>query len=441
MKRFFRSLYGQVLCAVLLGILCGHLFPEVGSELKPLGDGFVRLIKMLIGPIVFCTVVVGVAGMRDLKKLGRVGAKAFLYFEVLTTLALLIGLGVANAVGPGEGMNIDARTLDAGALAEYAQKAQQQKGFVAFLLDLIPESFFDAFAKGDLLQILLCSLLFGVALSALGERGRPVVTLVEGVAGVFFKIVGFVMRLAPLAAFGAMAFTVGHYGLGSLASLAKLMGTFYLTCALFVGVVLGSVCRALGFSLWRLIVYLKDEIFIVLGTSSSEAVLPRMLDKMEKLGCSKSVVGVVIPSGYSFNLDGTSIYLTMACLFVAQALNVDLSLREQLTLLAILLVSSKGAAGVTGSGFITLAATLTTVPTIPVVGLTLILGIDRFMSEARALTNLIGNGVATVAVARWEGELDRARLAEVLAGREPPRESLALAPSLVVAQAAADARE
>ena len=414
--RAFKSLYVQVLCGVVLGVLCGHLFPEIAAYAKPFGDGFVRLIKMLIAPIVFCTIVMGIANMHDLKKLGRVGGKAFLYFEVLSTLALVIGLIVAKWLAPGEGMNVDPSTLDGGALATYTQAAATQKGTAQFLLEIIPNSFVDAFARSDLLQVLLCSVLFGVALSTMGPRGTPVVSFLEVVAHAFFRIVGFVMKLAPLGAFGAMAFTVGNYGLDSLAPLAKLMGTFYLTCALFVVVVLGAVCRYLRLSLWRLLRYLKEELLIVLGTSSSESVLPRMLAKMEKLGASKSVVGIVIPSGYSFNLDGTSIYLTMACLFVAQATNANLSLADELTLLAVLLLSSKGAAGVTGSGFITLAATLSTLPTIPVAGLTLILGIDRFMSEARALTNLVGNAVATLAVAHWEGELDHKRATRVLAG-------------------------
>lgn len=426
--RPLKSLYVQVLLGVVLGVLCGHLFPELAAYGKPFGDAFVKLIKMLIAPIVFCTLVLGIAHMHDLKKLGRVGGKAFLYFEVLTTVALLIGLGVAKWLAPGEGMNVDPATLDAGALSTYTQAAASQKGAGQFLLDIIPSSFVDAFARNDLLQVLLCSVLFGVALSAMGPRAAPMVHVLDVAAHAFFRIVGFVMKLAPLGAFGAMTFTVGTYGLDSLWSLGKLMGTFYLTCALFVGVVLGAVCRYLRISLWRLLRYLKEELFIVLGTSSSESVLPRMLVKMEKLGASKSVVGIVIPSGYSFNLDGTSIYLTMACLFVAQATNAPITLGDELTLLGVLLLSSKGAAGVTGSGFITLAATLTALPTIPVAGLTLILGIDRFMSEARALTNLVGNAVATLAVAHWEGELDHARMQRALAGDHTAESEAVAAP-------------
>lgn len=409
----YRVLYVQVLFAIACGVLLGHLAPSTAVTMKPLGDGFIKLIKMVIGPIILVTIVVGMAGMRDLKKVGRVGGKALLYFEVLTTLALVIGLTVVNLLEPGVGMNADVKTLDASALSAYTTAAKNQS-VPEFLLGVIPDTLLSGFVKGEILQVLLVSILTGGALAALGPRGERIVEAVDDLGKLLFQIVGFVMKLAPIGAFGAMAFTIGKYGIDSLAPLAKLMLGFYVTCALFVLGVLGLVARWAGFSILRFIVYIRDELLIVLGTSSSETVLPRIMVKLEQLGCSKSVVGLVIPTGYSFNLDGTSIYLTMAAVFVAQATNTPLTLGDQLTLLGVLLLTSKGASGVTGAGFVTLAATLSAVPTVPVAGLALILGIDRFMSEARALTNLIGNGVATIAVSKWEGELDEARLRAVM---------------------------
>lgn len=416
-KPFYKILYVQVLIAIAIGILLGHFYPTMAVAMKPLGDGFIKLIKMIIAPIIFCTVVLGIAGMDDMKKVGRVGGKTLLYFEVVSTVALLIGLLIINIVKPGEGMNVDARTLDSSAISAYAVKAQSQST-VDFMMNIIPNSVVDAFAKGDILQVLLFSVLFGCALSYLGNRAKPTVALIENVSLALFRVVAIIMKVAPIGAFGAIAFTIGKYGLASLLPLAKLMGSFYLTCFLFVFIILGGIARVTGFSIVKFISYIKEELLIVLGTSSSETVLPRMMDKMEKLGCSKSVVGLVIPTGYSFNLDGTSIYLTMAAIFVAQATNTDLTLVDQLTMLAVLLVTSKGAAAVTGGGFITLAATLSVIPTVPVAGLALILGIDRFMSEARALTNLVGNGVATVVISRTEKELDTEQLHKVLNGTE-----------------------
>ena len=409
----FKILYVQVLVAVILGILIGQFFPEKAVLLKPLGDGFIKLIKMMIAPIIFCTVVTGIAGMENIKKVGRVGLKALIYFEVITTFSLLIGMIIVNVVQPGADMNADISKLDTAQLTSYTTQAKSL-GIVDFLLNIIPTNIADAFAKGDILQILLVSILFGYALSILRERSKPLIGWIEQISQVLFKMVGFIMKLAPIGAFGAMAFTVGKLGVSSLAPLAKLMICFYATCLIFVFVVLGAVARYCGFSIIKFLKYISEELFLVLGTSSSESALPRMMEKMEHLGCNKSVVGLVIPAGYSFNLDGTSIYLTMAAIFVAQATHTPLTIGHQLTILAVLLISSKGAAGVTGSGFITLAATLSAVPTIPVAGLVLILGIDRFMSEARALTNLVGNGVATVAVAKWEGEFDLARAKQVL---------------------------
>ena len=405
MKKRMPYLYIQVLIAITIGILLGHFYPETAATMKPLGDGFIKLIKMIIAPIIFCTVVTGIAGMQELDKVGRVGVKALLYFEVISTLALLIGLIVVHLVQPGAGMNVDASTLDTKSLSVYNDVAKAH-GTIDFLLNIIPVSVVDAFAKGDILQVLLFSLLFGFSLAAMKETGAQVVQVIEKVSQVLFGIVETIMKLAPIGAFGAMAFTIGKYGIASLAPLAKLMGCFYLTCLLFIFIVLGLIAKAVGFSIVKFIIYIKDELLIVLGTSSSESVLPRMIIKLENLGCSKSVVGLVIPTGYSFNLDGTSIYLTMAAIFIAQATNTPLTMTQELTILGVLLLTSKGAAGVTGSGFITLAATLSAVPTIPVAGLALILGIDRFMSEARAMTNLIGNGVATVVAAKWENELD-----------------------------------
>ena len=411
--KIYHHLYFQVLTAIALGVLLGHFYPETGADMKPLGDGFIKLIKMIIAPIIFCTVVTGIAGMEDMKKVGRVGVKALLYFEIVSTLALAIGLLVVSVIQPGAGMNADVSKLDTRALETFAAKAQSH-GTVDFLINIIPNTVVEAFAKGDILQVLFFSILFGFALSMLGPRGKVVFNLIDEVAHVLFGVVGIIMKAAPIGAFGAMAFTIGKFGLGSLSKLGMLMGSFYLTCLLFIFIVLGAIAKLCGFSIFKFIKYIKEELLIVLGTSSSESVLPRMMAKLENLGCSKSVVGLVIPTGYSFNLDGTSIYLTMAAVFVAQATNTRLTLVQTLTILGVLLLSSKGAAGVTGSGFITLAATFAAVPTIPVAGLALILGVDRFMSEARALTNLIGNGVATMVVSRWERELDKNRMSRVL---------------------------
>ncbi|NHZ42888.1 dicarboxylate/amino acid:cation symporter [Massilia aquatica] len=411
---FYKILYVQVLIAIVCGVLLGVFYPKLGVDMKPLGDGFIKLIKMIIAPVIFCTVVAGIAGMQDMKKIGRVGGKALLYFEVVSTFALAIGLVVANVVRPGDGFNADPATLDTKAIAEYTAKAKNQST-LDFVMNIIPNTVVDAFAKGDILQVLLFAILFGFALSMLGERGRPVTKLIDDLSHVIFGVVGIVMKVAPIGAFGAMAFTIGKFGLASLLPLAKLMGSFYLTCALFVFIVLGTIARMTGFSIFRFIAYIKEELLIVLGTSSSESALPALMRKLEKLGCSKSVVGLVVPTGYSFNLDGTNIYMTMAALFVAQATNTDLTLSQQLTILGVAMLTSKGASGITGAGFITLAATLAVVPTIPVAGMALILGIDRFMSECRALTNFVGNGVATVVVSHWEKELDHERMKRELA--------------------------
>ena len=408
-RPLYRSLYFQVLTAVALGVALGHFYPQLGADMKPLGDGFIKLIKMIIAPIIFCTVVVGIAGMEDMKKVGKTGGLALLYFEVVSTLALIVGLVTVNLLTPGAGMNVDASTLDTKSIAAYTAPGKMV-GTVDFLLNVIPTSVVDAFAKGEILQVLLFSVLFGFALHKFGGRGTMVFDFIEKTSHVLFDIVGIIMKVAPIGAFGAMAFTIGKYGVGSLFSLGKLMGTFYLTCLIFVFVVLGLIARLHGFSIWKFVKYIKEELLIVLGTSSSESVLPRMMEKMENLGAKKTCVGLVIPTGYSFNLDGTSIYLTMAAVFIAQATNTPMTLTQELTLLAVLLLTSKGAAGITGSGFIVLAATLSAVGTVPVAGLALILGIDRFMSEARALTNLVGNGVATIVVAKWTGELDTVRL-------------------------------
>ncbi len=412
-KSLFRSLYAQVLVAVVAGVLVGALYPATGEALKPLGDAFIKLVKMMIGPIIFCTVVLGISGMENMKKVGKTGGLALIYFEVVSTVALLIGLVVVNVAKPGAGVNADPATLDAAAVAQYAAKAGPH-GVAEFVLNIIPTTLANAFASGEVLQVLLVSVLFGFALHALGGRGDALFQLIERLSAVLFRIVGYIMRLAPIGAFGAMAFTIGKYGLGALLSLGKLMACFYGTCLLFIFGVLGGIARAGGFSIWRFIVYIKEELFIVLGTSSSESVLPRMMVKLEELGVEKSVVGLVIPTGYSFNLDGTAIYLTMAAVFIAQATNTPLDLTQQVTLLAVLLLTSKGAAGVTGSGFIVLAATLSAVGHVPVAGVALILGIDRFMSEARSLTNLIGNGVATVVIGKWCGQLDERKLKDVL---------------------------
>ncbi|MFC3393715.1 dicarboxylate/amino acid:cation symporter [Brenneria rubrifaciens] len=410
-----KSLYFQVIVAITVGILLGHFYPDLGAQMKPLGDGFVKLIKMIIAPVIFCTVVTGIAGMESMKSVGRTGAAALLYFEIVSTIALIIGLIVVNVIKPGVGMNVDPSTLDASAVAVYTQQASQQ-GLVPFLMDVIPSSAVGAFASGNILQVLLFAVMFGFALHRLGSKGKMIFDVIESFSKVIFGIINMIMKLAPLGAFGAMAFTIGKYGVGSLVQLGQLIICFYITCLLFVFLVLGSIARATGFNIFKFIRYIKEELLIVLGTSSSESVLPRMLEKMEKVGCKKSVVGLVIPTGYSFNLDGTSIYLTMAAVFIAQATNSQMDIWHQVTLLVVLLLSSKGAAGVTGSGFIVLAATLSAVGNLPVAGLALILGIDRFMSEARALTNLIGNGVATIVVAKYCNELDEEQLNNVLSG-------------------------
>ena len=415
----YKSLYVQVIVAITIGILLGHYYPETGVALKPLGDGFVKLIKMVIAPIIFCTVVSGIAGMQSMKSVGKTGGYALLYFEIVSTIALIIGLVVVNVVKPGAGMHIDVSTLNASSVAAYAAAGAQQTT-VGFLLNVIPNTVVGAFANGDILQVLMFSVIFGFALHRLGSYGKPVLDLIDRFAHVMFNIINMIMKLAPIGAFGAMAFTIGQYGVGSLVQLGYLMACFYITCVLFVLVVLGGICRAHGFSVLKLIRYIREELMIVLGTSSSESALPRMLAKMERLGAKKSVVGLVIPTGYSFNLDGTSIYLTMAAVFIAQATDTTMDITHQITLLLVLLVASKGAAGVTGSGFIVLAATLSAVGHLPVAGLALILGIDRFMSEARALTNLIGNAVATVVVAKWVKELDTDTLqAELASGGSP----------------------
>ncbi|MGM3191362.1 dicarboxylate/amino acid:cation symporter [Dickeya dadantii subsp. dieffenbachiae] len=415
-KSIFKSLYFQVLAAITIGILLGHFYPALGQQMQPLGDGFVKLIKMVIAPVIFCTVVTGIAGMESMKAVGRTGAIALLYFEVVSTLALIIGLVVVNVLQPGAGMNVDPASLNVAAVANYATEAGKQ-GVVPFLMDVIPSSVIGAFASGNILQVLLFAVMFGFALHRLGEKGVLIFDVIESFSNVIFGIINMIMRLAPLGAFGAMAFTIGKYGVGTLVQLGQLIICFYITCILFVVLVLGSIARATGFSIFKFIRYIREELLIVLGTSSSESALPRMLEKMEKLGCKKSVVGLVIPTGYSFNLDGTSIYLTMAAVFIAQATNTHMDIWHQITLLVVLLLSSKGAAGVTGSGFIVLAATISAVGHLPLAGLALILGIDRFMSEARALTNLVGNGVATVVVAKWCKQLDSKQMNDVLSGR------------------------
>jgi aerobic C4-dicarboxylate transport protein len=412
----YKSLYVQVLTAIVIGVVLGHLYPETGAAMKPLGDGFIKLIKMIIAPVIFCTVVIGIAGMEDMKKVGKTGGLALLYFEIMSTVALILGLIVVNVWHPGTGMHIDLSTLDTKSIAAFTGPGKMEST-TAFFFNIIPTSLVDAFAKNEILQVLLIAILFGFSLHKFGGRGTLVFDFVEKFSHVLFGMVGLIMKVAPIGAFGAMAFTIGKYGVGSLLSLGQLMGAFYLTCLLFIFGVLGVVARVHGFSVWKFVKYIKEELLIVLGTSSSESVLPRLMGKLENLGAKKSVVGLVIPTGYSFNLDGTSIYLTMAAVFIAQATDTPMTLMQQLTLLAVLLLTSKGAAGVTGSGFIVLAATLSAVGHVPVAGLALILGIDRFMSEARALTNTIGNGVATLVVAKWTGELDEEQLHRQLDGK------------------------
>jgi len=416
-RPFYRHLYVQVLFAIVAGALIGHFYPETGEALKPLGDGFIKLVKMIIAPVIFLTIVTGLAGMGSLKGVGRVVGKSFAYFLTFSTLALIVGLVTANVIHPGAGMNIDPATLDASKVTTYAAKAHETT-LTGFVMDIIPSTMASAFVDGNILQVLFIAILFGIGMILVGEKAKPVVSLLETLSQVVFRVVDILMKAAPVGAFGAFAFTIGKYGIASVVNLAALVGTFYLTAALFVIVVLGAVGLANGFSIFRLIAYLKTELLLVLGTSSSESALPALMEKMEKAGCSRSVVGLVVPTGYSFNLDGTNIYMTLAALFIAQATNADLTLSQQLLLLAVAMLSSKGAAGVTGAGFITLAATLSVVPTVPVAGMALILGVDRFMSECRSLTNFIGNAVATIVVSRWEGALDREALDRALAGED-----------------------
>jgi aerobic C4-dicarboxylate transport protein len=418
-KKLYKSLYFQVLVAIAIGVILGVLYPQLASQMKPLGDGFIKLIKMMIAPIIFCTVVLGIAGMEDMKKVGKTGGYALLYFELMSTAALIVGIVIINLAKPGVGMNVDPTTLDTKAVAAYAEPGRLQST-TDFVLNIIPTTVVDAFAKGEILQVLFFAVLFGFALHKFGGKRSVVYEFVEKTSEILFQIVSIIMRVAPIGAFGAIAFTIGTYGVESLANLAKLMATFYATCLIFIFGVLGLVARVHGFSIFKFVRYIKEELLIVLGTSSSEAALPRMMTRLENLGAGKPTVGLVVPTGYSFNLDGTAIYLTMAAVFISQATNTDLDLRHQIILLAVLLLTSKGAAGVTGSGFIVLAATLSAVGTVPVAGLALILGIDRFMSEARALTNLIGNGVATVVVARWTGDLDVEKMNAELTRSIPP---------------------
>ncbi len=413
-KPFYANLWVQVLIAIALAVVFGYLNPAVAIAMKPLGDGFIRLITMVISLIIFCTVVSGIASMQDLKKVGRVGGKALLYFEVVSTLALLIGLIVGNLVHPGSGFNVGAANLDTKAVADYAGQAKAQN-VTDFLLHVIPNTIVDAFAKGDILQVVFVAILFGLALSTVGERGKPLVTLLDSLTKAVFGIVNILMRLAPIGAFGAMAFTIGKYGLASLGPLAKLIATFYLTSILFVLVILGTVAWLAGFNIVKFLLYIKEEILLVMAVSSSEPAIPTLMEKLENLGCSKALVGLVVPTGYTFNTDGTSIYMTLAALFVAQATNTHLTLGQQLTIFAVATLTSKGASGVQGASFIALVATLTVIPTIPVAGMALILGIDRFMSMFRALVNMIGNGVATLVVSRWERELTREDLRKNLA--------------------------
>lgn len=412
-RKLLGTLYIQVLIAIALGVLIGHQWPQIGIDLKPLGDGFIKLIKMIIGPIIFCTVVSGITSMHDVKQVGRVGGKALLYFEVVSTIALLIGILAAHLLQPGVGFNIDVKTLDSSAIAGFVGQAEHGEGITGFLLHVIPATFFDAFSKGEILPVLFVSVLFGVGLVMVGEKARPLVGVINQASEVFFRIVGIISRVAPIGAFGAIAFTIGKYGVGSLLPLLKLVGTFYVTAFFFIAVVLGSIARNAGFSIFKLMGYIKSELLIVLGTSSSESALPQLIQKLESLGASKGVVGIVVPTGYTFNLDGTNIYMTLAVLFLAQATNIHLPLEQQLTLLAVAMLTSKGAGAVVGAGFVALAASLAVVPTVPVAAMVLILGVDRFMAECRSLTNIIGNAVAALVVAAWEGELDRDKMAPI----------------------------
>lgn len=413
--RFYEVLYVQVIFAIIVGILLGHFFPEFGESLKPLGDAFIKLVKMIIAPVIFLTVVTGIAGMNDMKSVGRVAGKAMLYFLTFSTLALVVGMIIANIIQPGAGLNIDPSTLQSAKVSEYVSKAQESS-IIAFFMNIIPTTVLSPLTEGNILQVLFVSVLFGISLASVGERGKPITDLLQVAAAPMFKLVSIVMKVAPIGALGAMAFTIGKYGLHSISNLMLLIVTFYITSILFVLLILGAVARYNGFSIVGLIRYIKDELWLVLGTSSSEAALPNLMQKMEAAGCKKSVVGLVVPTGYSFNLDGTNIYMTMAALFIAQATNTDLTIGQQITLLLVAMLSSKGAAGVTGAGFITLAATLSVVPGLPVEGMALILGIDRFMSECRALTNFIGNACATIVVARWENALDKEQLGKAMRG-------------------------
>ncbi len=417
--KFYQILYVQVIFAIVVGVALGALKPELGQQMQPLGDAFIKLVKMIIAPVIFLTVATGIAAMSDLKKVGRVAGKAMLYFLIFSTLALIVGMIVSHIVQPGAGMHIDPKTLDEKAVSGYVAKAHDST-ITGFLMNVIPTTIFSPFVGGDILQVLFVAVLFGISLAMVGERGKPILTFMTALAQPIFKLVAILMKAAPIGAFGAMAFTIGKYGIKSVVNLAMLVGTFYATSVLFVVVVLGLVARYNGFSILKLVRYIREELLLVLGTSSSEAALPTLMQKMERAGCSKSVVGLVVPTGYSFNLDGTNIYMTMAALFIAQACDIPLSLGDQILLLLVAMLSSKGAAGVTGAGFITLAATLSVVPSVPVAGMALILGVDRFMSECRALTNLVGNATAAVVVARWEGELDTAQLNAALEGELPP---------------------
>lgn len=408
-KKFYQILYFQVIVAIVVGILLGHFFPNTGEAMKPLGDAFIKIVKMIIAPVIFLTVVTGIAGMSDIKKVGRVAGKAFIYFITFSTLALIVGMIVANVVQPGAGMNIDPATLNPKKVSDYVIKAKESS-VVGFLMNIIPETVVSPLNNGNILQVLFVSILFGISLAMVGEKARTITDFLQDLSAPVFKMVAILMNLAPIGAFGAMSFTIGKYGIQSVSKLFLLVGTFYLTSVLFVLIVLGAVARYNGFSIIKLVKYIKDELWLVLGTSSSEAALPTLMQKMERAGCEKSVVGLVIPTGYSFNLDGTNIYMTMAALFIAQAVGIQLELHQQISLLLVAMLSSKGAAGVTGAGFITLAATLSVVPSVPVEGMALILGVDRFMSECRALTNLVGNACATVVVARWENALDKEQL-------------------------------
>jgi aerobic C4-dicarboxylate transport protein len=416
---FYRHLYVQVLIAIAFGIAIGHIAPATAVALKPLGDAFIRLIRMIIAPVVFCAVVAGIASMRDMKAVGRAGAKAMLYFEIVSTVALGVGLVMGHLLKPGEGFNVDVASLDASAVTGYISKASHGDGIMGFLMHIIPDTFVGSFTQGDILPVLLIAILCGSALSTLGERAQPVKAFIEASAAVMFRIVSFITKVAPIGAFGAIAFTVGKFGVGSLLPMLKLVGCFYLTAVLFVLLVLGAVARMAGFNILRYLIFIKEELLIVLGTSSSESALPQLMLKLEQMGCSRGVVGLVVPTGYSFNMDGTNIYMTLAVLFLAQATNTHLTLAQELTLLAVTMLTSKGAAAVVGAGFVTLAASLSVVPTVPVAAMVLILGIDRFMAECRSLTNIVGNGVAAIVVCAWEGVLDRDKLEACLAGSSP----------------------